>query len=260
MTTILAIGGWDPSAAAGLGRDLATARSLGVHAGGVATAIVSQNTGRVARVDAVPIEVVAAQIDLLLEDLEVSAWKLGLVISPECVESIHRTYLESNRPPLVIDPVIWAGAGRRLVDEATVTAMRDLASEATLLTPNLREARALSGDDAADTSTVAKILAEDLAPARGWCVVTGGDETDGGESEGDEVVDWMSDGDEVLALRRRRVSKAWVRGTGCAFATAATVGLARGVAPPAAVEAAGNFVAEQVAQARELGSGGEVLP
>lgn len=213
MTTppvVLAVAGTDSGGAAGLAADVATIGHLGAHAACVVTAVTAQDTTGVHAVHAVPARVVGAQLDAVLDDLPVAAVKTGMLGTPEVVRLVgHRL----AHLPLVVDPVLAATSGAVLGDAAVLAAYRELLPLATLATPNLDEARALTGRDGAPFDLAARLA--DLGCA---VVVTGGDQ--GG-------TDWLAlPGGRPVALAHDLVPTNNDHGTGCTFSSALAVHLA----------------------------------
>lgn len=247
-TRVLAIAGWDPSGAAGLARDLATFHKLGADPAGVISSIAPQHARGVEAVMTVDEDFFELQIRTVCADTRFSAWKVGLLPTGAHAETVLRVYEESERPPLVVDPVLRSGDGGWLSAPEAVPALRELAAAARVLTPNLVEAQTLVADEEGDLAPAD--LARRLAPAGGWCVVTGGD------IAGEEVVDRASDGTRVVEFARPRVKVGWVRGTGCAMSSALAVGLARGEELPQAIAGAGDWLRRQLTQATPAPEGG----
>lgn len=227
MTTppvVLAVAGTDSGGAAGLAADLATIGHLGAHAACVVTAVTAQDTTGVHAVHAVPEAVVAAQLEAVLGDLPVAAVKTGMLGTPATVRLVGDRLAHL---PLVVDPVLVATSGAVLGDAAVLAAYRDLLPLATLATPNLDEARALTGRDGSPAELAAR-----LADVGCAVMVTGGDQ--GG-------VDWLAvPGSEATALPHAHVATTNDHGTGCTFSSALAVGLAVELAVELAVDLPGR--------------------
>ncbi len=232
----LTIAGSDSGGGAGIQADLKSFAALGVFGTSAITAVTAQNTTAVKRVDLLPVEAVEAQIDAVLADLPVAAVKTGMLATAAIVELVARRAAAGDLPHLVVDPVMVASSGDRLLDEDAESAYRELLfPHAEVITPNLLEASVLLGrtlrtaDDALDA-------AFDLAePLDAWVVVKGGHLSG-------SAVDVVVHGDDHTVLRSDRVDTANVHGTGCSFASATAAGLASGLDPMAALRQAKALV------------------
>src|SRR5689334_15164414 len=146
MHAVLSIAGSDPSGGAGIQADLKTFQALGVYGAAVVTTVTVQNTVEVRSRHDVPAAVVAAQLDAVLGDLSIAAAKTGLLPDARIVDVVVERLRHPDAPPIVVDPVSVATSGQALADDAAMAAIRDrLLPLATLVTPNLAEAEALTG-------------------------------------------------------------------------------------------------------------------
>ena len=212
MTTppvVLTVAGTDSGGAAGIAADLATIGHHGCHGACVVTAITAQDTTGVHAVHQVPIEMVDAQLSAVLDDLPVAVVKTGMLGTPAAVELVvHRL----AHLPLVVDPVLVATSGAVLGDSTVARAHRRLARVATVITPNLDEARALTGRDGTPADLAARL--SDLGCA---VVLTGGE----------AGVDWLAlPGGTPHPLAHPPVDTTNDHGTGCTFASALAARLA----------------------------------
>lgn len=217
---LLTVAGTDSGGAAGVAADLATFAALGAHGACVVTAVTAQDTTGVHAVHRVPHDVVEAQVAAVLDDLPVAAVKTGMLGTPEVVDLVaHRL---ADRP-LVVDPVLASTSGSVLGDEAVATAYRErLLPVATVVTPNVDEARVLLDDDGEPDELATRLA--DLGPA---VVVTGG--PDGRPGEDGRCTDWVAvPGREPVALDHPAVATDHDHGTGCTFSAALAAGLAHG--------------------------------
>lgn len=237
----LTIAGSDSGGGAGIQADLKTFAALGVYGTSAVTALTAQNTRGVTGVHAVPAAFVVDQVEAVLADLDVRAVKTGMLATAGVVEAVAGLAAAGRLPRLVVDPVMVASSGDRLLEQAAERAyVERLLPYAEVLTPNVLEAQALLG------GTIGT-LGEQREAARALgalgprvVVVKGGHATAG--SAGD-AVDVVWDGVAVHELRGRWVRTRNTHGTGCTFAAAVTAGLARGGAVLPAVEAAKAYVA-----------------
>jgi hydroxymethylpyrimidine kinase/phosphomethylpyrimidine kinase len=256
MKTILIIAGSDPGAGAGLQQDLKTATLLGVYGLTVATALTVQNSLGVQAVHPVAPEVVAAQLDAVLSDFPVDAVKVGMLATAE----IGRVVAEKLRRldaavPLVLDPVLAAGTGSPLLNDAGLAVLKEELFPLThLLTPNAPEAARLTGLAVHTPDDLARAAARLQALGPRWVLAKGG------HLEG-EPVDVLTDGHHTYRLPGVRLPAPHHHGSGCLLATACAAGLARGLALPEAVNQARGLVSQSLKYGLPLGRGpGPVNP
>lgn len=244
MTTppvALTIAGSDSGGGAGIQADLKSFAALGVFGTSAITAVTAQNTVAVERVEVLSPAMVEAQIDAVLSDLAVAAVKTGMLANVAIVEMVARRAAAGDLPHLVVDPVMVASSGDRLLDEDAESAYRDLLfPHAEVITPNLLEASVIVGR-ALSTPEDAGVAALELS--RGgdaWVVVKGG-HLDG------PATDLVAHGDDLDELTSPRIGTANVHGTGCSFAAATAAGLAQGLDPLGALRQAKRFIDRGVA-------------
>lgn len=249
----LAIAGSDSGGGAGIQADLKAMHARGVHGTCAITAITSQNTRGVSAVHAVPLAHIASQIEAVFADFPVAAAKTGMLASAAIVRLVARE-LRRRRPPwAVIDPVMIATSGARLLDPAALDALvGELIPLADVLTPNLPEAEALTGI-AVRTRRDADAAAEALLAMGARAVLL-----KGGHARGAEVIDRYYDARGVLEIVHPRL-KAEGHGTGCTLASAIAAELAKGVAPRSAVRRATDYVHKALAAGYRPGGGAVVV-
>lgn len=249
----LSVAGTDSGGAAGVAADLTTFAALGVHGACAITAVTAQDTTGVHAVHAVPSDVVAAQIDAVLDDLPVAAVKTGMLGSVDVVEMVAGQLAAVAGRTLVVDPVLVATSGAVLGDEEVAAAYRQtLLPVATVVTPNLDEARALTGRDASPRELAAQLAALGCA-----VVLTGGPEWRPGDVAG-VCTDWCATPDgQVVAHTHAAIPTANDHGTGCTFSAALAALLARGCSLGESTVAAADFTRAQLAKgaAWRLGRG-----
>lgn len=251
----LTIAGSDSSGGAGIQADLKTFTALGVFGASAITALTAQNTRGVRGILPVDPEFVRDQIDSVLDDLPVAAVKTGMLANAAVVGVVAELAAAGRLPRLVVDPVMVASSGDRLLEQAAERQyVEGLLPHAAVVTPNLREAEVLLGariGTLADQREAARALGG-LGAAT--VVVTGGHAT-GDEPE--EAVDVVWDGVAVHELRSPRIPTRNTHGTGCTFAAAIAAHLAAGRDVTAAVAAAKEFVWRAVQRSApwQLGSG-----
>ena len=256
MKTVLIVAGSDPGAGAGLQQDLKTATLLGAYGLTVVTALTVQNSLGLQAVHPVAEDVVAAQWDALLTDFPVHAVKIGMVGTGANVRVIARRLRDlTERPPVVLDPVLAAGRGGALLDEEGIALLKaELFPLATILTPNVPEASRLTGrmiDTAAQLEEAAREL-QALGPA--WVLAKGG-------HLAGEPVDVLTDGKDAYHLGGARLAAPHNHGSGCLMATALAAHLAQGLTVPEAVNQARDLVTVALRHGLALGQGvGPVNP
>ena len=243
----LTIAGSDSGGGAGIQADLKTFQAYGVHGLSAIAAITSQNTRGVSAVHPVPLRHVRSQIAAVFEDFPIGAVKTGMLGSAAIVRLVARE-LAARRPPwLVVDPVMIATSGARLLDEGAIAVLvNGLIPLADVLTPNLPEAEALLGHP--------------IGSARD-CIRAGGELRElgartvllkGGHGSGRDVVDRFFDARGVMELRHPRL-KLEAHGTGCTLAAAVAAGLAKGQSPRHAVRRAVAYVQRALARGYQPG-------
>lgn len=252
MRFAFTIAGSDPTGGAGLQADLQVFRAHGVHGGGVPTALTVQDGRKVRQVLPVFPSVVLAQLRGLGEGLRPDAVKIGMLASDDVARAVALGVAdlaggEGRRPPLVIDPVLAASDGTPLLERRAWPTLRELLRGATLVTPNLAEAEALTGE-ATGTRTGAEQAARAFVQEFGAeaVLVKGGHRT----GPPDDLLAWREGAGVSLAwLPGERIEGGGAHGTGCALSAAIAARLARGEALREAVDGARSFVAEALRRA-----------
>jgi hydroxymethylpyrimidine/phosphomethylpyrimidine kinase len=241
----LTIAGSDSSGGAGIQADLKAFAALGVFGTSAITALTAQNTVGVRGVHPVPADFVLAQIEAVLADLPVAASKTGMLATADIVRAVAELAADGRLPKLVVDPVMVASSGDRLLEpEAEQLYVRELIPQATVTTPNLWEAEVLLGSSIrtlADQHQAARALGT-LGPA--VVVVKGGHAVN--DSSG-SAVDVVWDGTTTYEMRVPRVDTVNNHGSGCTYASATAAALARGLDVRRALELAKDFVYRAIA-------------
>ena len=234
----------DSGGGAGIQADLKAFAAAGCHGMSAIVALTAQNTAEVRSVHEAPPEFVRDQLEVVFEDIGVDAAKTGMLFSRMLIEAVA-DFVAEHPVPLVVDPVMVASSGARLLqDDAVETLVGRLFPLATVITPNLPEAEALAGF-AGERPALAERLHELGAPA---VIVTGG--------HGDEAVDWLYDGKEHVPIPVERHPVAATHGAGCTHSATLTAMLARGHTLAEAAAEAARAASSAVAQGlSELGSG-----
>ena len=247
----LTIAGSDSSGGAGIQADLKTFAALGVYGATVITALTAQNTRGVSGIHPVPPAFVTAQIDAVFSDLDVAAVKIGMVAQLATIDAIVAGLARGSPKPVVLDPVMVATSGDRLLDTEAVDALRThLIPRATLITPNLPEAAALLGrplaEDEAAIESQGRLL---LAMGCGAVLIKGG------HGQGAESIDYLISASGSLALAAPRIATQNTHGTGCSLSSAIAAGLAKGEDLETAVRHAKAWISAAIAGADRLGIG-----
>ena len=252
MTAIaVTIAGSDSGGGAGIQADLKTFSALGVYGACVITALTAQNTRGITAVHDVPAAFVARQIDAVLSDLKVGAVKIGMLSQPAVIEAVAEGLDRHHQRNIVLDPVLAATTGHRLIaPEAVDVLRRMLIPRASILTPNLAEAAALLDTAAAESEADMRVQAERLLALGPGAVLL-----KGGHGSGTESVDVFVDGTAELRLPAPRIATHNTHGTGCTLSSAIAAGLAKGLPLAEAVEEAKIYVTAAIAAADQLSVG-----
>jgi hydroxymethylpyrimidine/phosphomethylpyrimidine kinase len=247
----LTIAGSDSSGGAGIQADLKTFAALGVYGASAITALTAQNTKGVTGIHLVPPEFVTAQIDAVFADLDIAAVKIGMVAQLATIEAIAATLARFSPAHVVLDPVMVATSGDRLLSAGAVEALRTkLVPRAAILTPNLPEAAALL-DEPIATSEAAIAEQGRRLLAMGCPAVL----IKGGHGQGTESIDYLVRGSGIIALAAPRIATRNTHGTGCSLSSAIAAGLAKGEDMETAVRNAKVWVSAAIAAADQLGVG-----
>jgi hydroxymethylpyrimidine/phosphomethylpyrimidine kinase len=237
----------DSGGGAGIQADLKAFAALGCHGMSAVVALTAQNTVAVTAVHEAPVEFIRAQLDALFDDIDVDAAKTGMLFSAPIIETVAG-FLSTRGVPLVVDPVMVAASGAKLLrDDAVSVLVERLLPLATVVTPNLHEACVLAGApyaEDADRRTLAEAI-HALGPRA--VIVTGG--------HGSEAVDWLFDGEAHVPIPVARYGEETTHGAGCTHSAALTAFLARGESLEDAARAAAEVATEAVRSGYEVGAG-----
>ncbi|HLK09867.1 MAG TPA: bifunctional hydroxymethylpyrimidine kinase/phosphomethylpyrimidine kinase [Candidatus Binatia bacterium] len=249
MQVALSIAGSDPSGGAGVQADLKTFHAFGVYGAAVITTLTAQSTAGVRGVLPVDPEFVGLQLETVLDDVPVAAAKTGLLGRAAIVERVAAILRARPVPALVVDPVAVAGTGQPLADADMLPALRRaLLPLATLVTPNLAEAAALTGRPVHDVETMRAAARACVDLGARAALVTGG-HLPGAPR------DVLCVGGALSELAGERVGPPTAHGAGCTLSAAIAAALAAGLALPDAVARARRYVARALAAAPPLGHG-----
>jgi hydroxymethylpyrimidine/phosphomethylpyrimidine kinase len=244
----LTIAGSDSSGGAGIQADLKTFAALGVYGASVITALTAQNTRGVSAIHDVPADFIAAQIDAVFSDLDVRAVKIGMLSQAASIEAVAAGLDRHGARNIVLDPVMIAASGDRLLaPEAVASLRRLLIPRALVVTPNLPEAAALLDTKPARNEAEMEAQARELLTLGAPNVLI-----KGGHSEGPDSVDLLVGHSETVRVAAKRIATQNTHGTGCTLSSAIAAGLAKGLDLKAAVQAAKAYVTAAIAGADQL--------
>ena len=243
---MLSVAGSDSGGGAGIQADLKAIARCGAHGMTAITAITAQNTTGVSGVYPLPREAVVEQVRAVSEDIGVDAVKIGMLGTAETIEAVASALELVGDAPVVLDPVMVAESGARLLDDDAVEALRTrLVPRATVATPNLAEAAVLAGTREDDAEALARAV-KSLGP--GAVVVTGGHHG--------KVTDVFFDGERLVAIPGERHPDGASHGSGCTHSSALAAGLAQGLEPLEAARQAKRLASQAIRDGlRELGAG-----
>lgn len=250
IANVLTIAGLDPSGGAGILADVKAMSACGTYGMAVVAALTAQNTCGVTGWQPVAPDFVRAQIDAIFEDIRVDAVKIGMLGTPEVIEAVAQA-LERHRPPFVVlDPVMVAKGGDRLLAEEAETALCErLLPLTSVITPNLPEAAVLACEpeirERAEMPALAKKLLGRLA-AGAWVYLKGGHLTESASP------DFLLSRETSFTFDAPRIATKNTHGTGCTISAAIAAHLGRGESVPEAVRKAKAYVYEAIARADEL--------
>jgi hydroxymethylpyrimidine/phosphomethylpyrimidine kinase len=250
MRTALTIAGSDSGGGAGIQADLKTFAAHGVFGTSAITAVTAQNTLGVTAWQAMPADLVTAQIEAVAADFDLRAVKVGMLATAAIVEAVAATIVELDLPDVVVDPVMVATGGDRLLEEDAIEAIkRELMPHTRVLTPNVPEAEALSGMGIASVDDMRSAARRILASGPRVVLVKGG------HLRGSESVDVVVTAHDSFELRRPRIESTSTHGTGCTLSSAIAANLALGLELQPALERAREYVDGAIRHAPGLGRG-----
>jgi len=252
----LAIGGSDPSGGAGIQADMKTLIELGIYPYTAITAVTVQNSKGVNSYELMSSKIVRDQVESVISEGGVNGFKTGMLGSAENILEIARLIIGGTAEFSVIDPVIRATDGKVLTSEASIAVFkRRLLPHAFMVTPNLDEAKLLSGVEISterDLLEAAKVIKETGVQ---WVLVKGG------HLHSDTAVDLLYDGENAYYFEAKKITDENVRGTGCMMASAVCGYLIKGHKPYEAVDRAKAFVLRKIENSAVLGGGSrQALP
>lgn len=248
---VLIIAGSDSGGGAGIQADIKSVTALNGYAATAITALTAQNTQGVFGVLDVPVDFIRQQMELVLDDIGADAIKTGMLSKPEAIDVIAATLSQrAAGVPLVVDPVMVAKGGHKLLDDSAHAALKTrLIPMAAVITPNIPEAEALLGGSIRSVEEMAQAGRTLLALGPKAVLVKGG------HMDGDVLVDVLVDDQGVRCFDSPRQNTANTHGTGCSMASAIATGLAQGLDLTAAVMRARDYIRIAIASAPGYGKG-----
>lgn len=246
---VLTIAGSDSGGGAGIQADIKAISATGSYAASAITAVTVQNTLGVTAVHDVPTDIVKGQIDAVLDDIGADSVKIGMLSSAALVRTVKETLLNHGVSNIVLDPVMIATSGDRLIDEDAIPVLSDeLAPLARILTPNIPEAESLAGckiSCASDLPEVGKALSDKMYSISGRKVSV---LMKAGHLDGNEAADYFFNAEQghVIELRSSRIDSVNTHGTGCTLSSALASYLAQGFEPDQAVRLAKEYITKAI--------------
>ena len=243
-TRVLSIAGSDSGGGAGIQDDLKTIAANGCYGMSVITALTAQNTMGVFAIHPVPVDFVRQQLQVVLADIGCDAIKIGMLFSPELIEMIAAELKLSGAANIVLDPVMVATSGDKLLQDEAVAALKSsLIPLADLITPNLPEASILLGREITSSHELYEAAVELSRLGCANVLIKGGHLEEG---DCDDLL-YMAATGETCTYPTKRIETNNTHGTGCTLSSAIAAGLARGLAVDAAVAAAKKYITEAIA-------------
>lgn len=264
MKTVLAIAGSDPTGGAGLQADIQVIRQLGCHGMGVLSALTIQDTTKVHSVLPVFPSVVLDQLRVLVRDVTPDAIKIGMLATDDVVRNIALGLaIVPLETPIVVDPILFASDGTSLLERRAWPTLQGLFSRSALVTPNLPEAEALSGQDVSNRKGCERAALVFLEEYDCRAVLIKGGHRDGDPD--DLLAVGGADDPTFTWLPGKRIDigtghgNASIHGTGCALSSAIAAELAKGATTPVAVDRARDYVSRAIASPHAIGAGAKLL-
>lgn len=248
---VLSIAGTDPTGGAGAQADLKSILAAGGYGMSVVTALVAQNTHGVRSVHMPPVSFLKEQLLAVSDDVHIDAVKIGMLGTTDIIATVGQ-WLQDITAPVVLDPVMIASSGDRLLDPEAEQALRELAAQATIITPNLPELSVLTGTEVTSVEQALEVAQRFAAESDTKVVVKGGHLT------GAEAGNWLVDADGIFShTSTPRLATKNTHGTGCSLSAAVATRYARTGDPAEALEWATLWLHDAIraADALEVGSG-----
>ncbi|KFE99851.1 hydroxymethylpyrimidine kinase [Chryseobacterium formosense] len=249
--SVLTIAGFDGSGGAGIQADIKTISALGCYATSVLTALPVQNTQGVRNIFPIPVEAVSEQIEAILDDIFPDAIKIGMVHTPELVETIVKTLAKYKKVPIVFDPVMVATSGHRLIEEKTIeTIIEKLFPISDIITPNMDEAAILAKMEVKNLDDM-KIAGERIKELGCKNILL-----KGGHLETEMITSFFyNDQNDYQSFKSEKVDTKNTHGSGCTLSSAIASFIARGKSMDEAVAFAQYYVSEAVLKGSDVQTG-----
>jgi len=249
--SVLTIAGFDGSGGAGIQADIKTISALGCYATSVLTALPVQNTQGVRNIFPIPVEAVSEQIEAILDDIFPDAIKIGMVHTPELVETIVKTLAKYKKVPIVFDPVMVATSGHRLIEEKTIeTIIEKLFPISDIITPNMDEAAILAKMEVKNLDDM-KIAGERIKELGCKNILL-----KGGHLETEMLTSFFyNDQNDYQSFKSEKVDTKNTHGSGCTLSSAIASFIARGKSMDEAVAFAQYYVSEAVLKGSDVQTG-----
>lgn len=241
------IAGSDSGGGAGVQADLKAFSALGVYGASVITALTAQNTKGVAAIHDVPADFITAQIEAVFSDLHPDAVKIGMLATSQTIEAVVKGLEHHRAHNVVLDPVMLASSGDKLLRDDAIDALRKLIGKARVITPNLPEAAALLAQAPARNEEEMKTQARQLLALGPQAVLI-----KGGHGSGPESVDFLVEAETCMRFAAPRIETQNTHGTGCTLSSAIAAGLAKKLVLADAVSDAKAYVSAAIAAADML--------
>ncbi|WP_302082792.1 bifunctional hydroxymethylpyrimidine kinase/phosphomethylpyrimidine kinase [Salinibaculum rarum] len=245
---VLTIAGSDSGGGAGIQADLKTIEAGGAFGTSAITSVTAQNTTGVESTHVLPTDEIAAQCGAVRSDFDVAAIKTGMLATSDVID-IATDAVRNSDAPAVVDPVMVASSGDRLLEPAAEAAYEDLIAESTLVTPNADEAEVLTDIEVTDSAR-AQQAAEQLVEMGADAALV-----KGGHVPGDDIVDVLATGDSIETVRHTRVDTEATHGSGCTLSAAIATRLAHGDDLTVAVRTGIDLLARAVRYNLDVGEG-----
>ena len=254
MNVALTIAGSDPTGGAGIQADLRTFADLNIHGTAVLASLTIQNTLGIQEVVKIPPDLLRKQIATLLDDVTVQAVKTGMLLDGESIEIIGELLKKYQLESYVLDPIVRSSTGYLILKKDDVELLKKvLLPLALLVTPNLKEAEALTGLSVRTEKEMERAAMEIHAMGPRYVLIKGG------HLEGDAALDLLVGDSKIQRFRKARVRNRRLHGAGCVFSAAITAGLAAGLTVQQAVRKAKGFVHRAIRSSVSIGHGRQLL-
>jgi hydroxymethylpyrimidine/phosphomethylpyrimidine kinase len=254
LKVALTIAGSDPTGGAGIQADLRTFARYKVHGSAVIASLTIQSTQGIQEVVKIPPDLLRKQLSTLLDDVSVQAVKTGMLLDGETIEIVGQTLEKYRLDRYVLDPIIRSSTGFPILKKDDIELLKKiLLPRALLVTPNLKEAEALSGMSARTEKEMERAALEIQALGPRYVLVKGG------HLEGGDAVDVLVGGSKPRRFRKPRIPSRRLHGAGCIYSAAITAGLAGGLSIESSVRKAKTLVHHAIRSAASVGQGRQLL-